>query len=263
MFKRLALFTIGLLIAAAPLRAQDDPCTREAVIVSFAQAGDIDAWVGEYTNCPVFIQRAVRQLATGYQLLGSEYLPFGAAGEPFTFSSIWTWYQGSAGGLVHNIDAAANSVTLIADVQTEQRDAVTTAPVLAYATTGNFTTQVKMNFDPLADENGAGLGMRAAQDLAHWLRIVREGDDIVVSATQAGATIEVERLPYEEGEDDVYFRLTRAGTLYTLAYSVDAKDWRALVTDYAFDLPDEVEIFLTVYSPPGVVAARFSEMKID
>ncbi|GAB4450197.1 MAG: hypothetical protein Kow00120_20470 [Anaerolineae bacterium] len=69
----LALIVVGV----GGVVAQDDACTREAVIASFAeavQAGDVDAWAQWYaaSACPPAIKAGARALAAVYEMMGAE-----------------------------------------------------------------------------------------------------------------------------------------------------------------------------------------------
>ncbi|HEX2621109.1 MAG TPA: hypothetical protein VHL11_13200 [Phototrophicaceae bacterium] len=225
---------------------------------------DIAAWVQQYDTCPDQIRRAVLTLASGYQLLNSEFLPFGV-NDVSTFNTSWKWYQGSSGSAVHTIDIATNTLTLIADSMTDQRDTITTAPVLAYPATGDIVAQVQLTFTPLDDKNGAGIGIRAAQDFNSWIRIARVGDNIEVVADNAGTSTVVESLPYAEGEPKIYLKIERVATQFTLSYSVDGDDWHEIVSDYSLVLPQETEVYLTTFWPVESAAAiaGFAEMKVN
>ncbi|GEM_PF-3129141 len=255
----LALFT-GVL----PLVAQDVVCTREAVITSYAVATDISAWVQEHSACPSQIRRAVRDMAAAYQMLGSEYLPFAAADDPFTFSPIWKFYQGSSTSMVHLIDTATNTLSLLADTLTDQRDTTTTAPILAYPVTGDVMAQVKLTFTPLGDKDGAALGIRAAQNPNNWIRIQRSGMTVDVVADTKGTTSVINSLPFE-GEQDVYLKIERVGAQFTLSYSVNGDDWREVTSDQNQVFPQEIEVYLTTFWPvtPGAGQAIFSDMKVS
>lgn len=259
------IFVLGILASAVPgSAAPGDECSPDTVIASFAEADKISEWVALYSACPLQTQLAVRQLATGYQLLRSESLPFAAADDATLFNSIWTWYQGSSVSMVYGLDAEQNIVSLIADEMTVQQDTVTTAPVLAYGTNGDLSARVKVDFAPLYDENGAGIGIRDAQDPNQWIRISREGSTIVVSKTENGTTTEVASQPYEEGETVVYLRITRAGSLFALSYSVDGEEWRDVAVNESINFSGDIEVFVTTYSPDEVVTlAQFSEMRIE
>jgi len=241
----------------------DDVCNRAAVIASFAEATDMVAWSQQYSACSSQVQRAVRSLASGYQLLSTSFLPFAAADNPNAFDPIWKWYQGEFNS--YSIDPAINTVYLVAGTLTEQRDEITTAPVLAYPVVGNVTAQVKITFTALEDTNGAGFGIRAALDPNSWIRIARQGETIEVVANTRGTSIVVDSLPYQEGTPDTYFKIERVGTLFTLSYSVNGNDWREVTSDSNDLFPEETEIFLTTYWPieNGAAQAIFSEMTVS
>lgn len=259
------ILILAVLVLWMPVHSQDDPCSSEAIIASFAEATEMTEWVQQYSACPGQIRRAVSTLAAGRQLLDSEYLPFAAADNPYAFSPLWKWYQGKSASMVHNLDAATNTVTLLADTMTEQRDELTTAPVLAYPVKGNVTAQVKLTFSPFDETHGAGLGIRAAQDLTSWIRITRIGDTIEVVANSDGTSTVIEALPYQDEEDELFLKIERVGTLFTLSFSVNGEDWREVVTDYNHSLPDDSEVFITTFWPieNAAASAAFTQMKVD
>jgi hypothetical protein len=260
----LILILFASLMLITPVHAQEVSCSPDDVIASFAATTDIAAWAQQYKACPNQTQRAVRSLATGYQLLNSEYLPFAAAEDPYAFSLAWKWYQGSSGSLVHNVDPTTNTLTLIADNMTDQRDAINTAPILAYPVVGDVTAQVKLSFSPLDEQNGAGMGIRSSQDPTSWIRIARIGENIEVTATDTGTSTVVESIPFD-GEQVAYLKVERVGMVFTLSYSLNGTDWIAVVSDYSQSLPEDTEVFLTTFWPVerAAASAAFSEMKVE
>ena len=254
---------LASMVFASAHAQEDDVCNRDAVIASFAEATDMVAWSQDYSACSSQVQRAVRSLASGYQLLSTSFLPFAAVDNPNAFDPIWKWYQGEVNS--YSIDPATNIVYLVAGALTEQRDEMTTAPVLAYPVVGNVTAQIKMTFTPLDETNGAGFGIRAATDPTSWIRIARQGDNIEVVANTRGTSTVVDSLPYEEGTPDTYFKIERVGTLFTLSYSVNGNDWREVTSDSNDMFPEEAEIFLTTFWPAENAAAQaiFSEMTVS
>jgi regulation of enolase protein 1 (concanavalin A-like superfamily) len=259
---------IAVLLASAMIlpsvqAQEEDLCSREAIIASFAEATDIVVWSQQYSTCPGQVQRAVRALASGYQLLTTEFLPFAAADNVNLFSPIWKWYPGASSS--YSIDPATNIVYLIAGGLSEQRDDITTAPVLAYPVVGDVTAQVKITFSPLDETNGAGFGIRAAQDSNSWIRIARVGDVIEVVAATRGTSTVVDSQLYEEGANDVYFKIERVGDLFTLSYSVDGTDWKEVTSDSNETFPEETELFVTTFWPVenGAAQAIFSEMTVS
>jgi hypothetical protein len=255
-----ALLASSLVTAA---HAQDDLCTREAIIASFAQATDIVEWSQQYSTCPSQVQRAVRTLASGYQLLSTDFLPFAAADNPNLFSPIWKWYPGTASS--YTIDPAANLIYLVAGAMAEQRADITTAPVLAYPVTGDVIAQVKVTFGPVDETNGAGFGIRAAQDPTNWIRIGRVGDTIEVVADARGKSTVVESVPYDENTQELYFKIERVGALFTLSYSINGENWEEMLSDSNEAFPEDTEIFLTTWWPleNGAAQAQFSEVMIS
>jgi regulation of enolase protein 1 (concanavalin A-like superfamily) len=258
------LTLLVLLFVLPPAQAQDVDCGRESVIASFAQATDMATWVQPYSVCPSQVRRAVRELAVAYELLGSVYLPFAAADDPLQFAPIWQWYPGRSVSMVYSIDPTSNTLTLIAESLTEQRDTITSAPVLAYAVSGDVTAQVKLTIAPLNELHGAGMGIRAAQDENSWVRIARVGDHVEVVSDVAGISTLVTSLPYEGGQD-VYLRIERVGEAFTFAYSVNGNDWRIVMDNYLQALPQETQVFLTVFwaAAEGAALAQFAEMQVD
>lgn len=245
-------------------QAQEVDCARQSIIASFAQATDMATWVQPYSVCPSQVRRAVRELATAYELLGSEYLPFAAADDPFQFAPIWQWYPGRSVSMVYGIEPVSNSLTLIADSLTEQRDTITSAPVLAYAVDGDVIAQVKLTIAPLNELHGAGMGIRAAQDEHSWVRITRVGNHVEVVSDEAGVSTLVTSLPYEGGQE-VYLRIERVGEAFTFSYSVNGNDWRIVTDHYLQTLPQETQVFLTVFWPvaEGAALAQFAEMQVE
>jgi hypothetical protein len=265
MMRSTAILTfLALLFVLPPAQAQETDCARESIIASFAQATDMEIWVQPYSVCPSQVRRAVRELAVAYELLGSAYLPFAAADDPFQFAPIWQWYPGSAVSMVYGIDPTNNILTLLADSLTEQRDTITSAPVLAYAANGDVTAQVKLTITPLDELHGAGMGIRAAQDENSWVRITRVGDHVEVVSDEAGVSTLVTSLPYEGGQD-VYLRIERVGETFAFAYSVNGNDWRIVTDNYLQALPQETQVFLTVFWPVagGAAMAQFAEMQVN
>lgn len=255
------LLASGLILPS--VQAQEDLCETEAIITSFAEATDIVVWSQQYSACPSQVQRAVRTLAAGYQLLTTDVLPFAAADDVSQFNPLWNWYPGEESS--YSIDSETNLLYLVAGRMTEQRDDITTAPLLAYPVVGDITAQVKISFNPIDEQNGAALGIRAANDPTSWIRIARVGDEIQVTGTARGTSTVIDSQPYESDTLDLYFKIERVGDLFTLSYSVNGSDWEVLTSDSNETFPEETEIFLTTFWPQenGAAQAAFSEMIVS
>jgi hypothetical protein len=60
-------------------------------------------------------------------------------------------------------------------------------------------------------------------------------------------------------------RVERVGEAFTFAYSVNGNDWRIVTGNYLQTLPQETQVFLTVFWPVagGAALAQFTEMQVD
>lgn len=262
------LLVVLLFSVMGSAAAQDDICSKEAVLKGFNEAKDVATWAQAYADskCPPHIKRAVTTLAAAYDLLDSQFVPFASGSDPNQFSPVWKWYRGKSSSGIFTIDTEKNELTLLADTQTDQKDKDTTAPVLAYPFSGNFVVQARLNFQKLADspDQIAALGVRDPANPNQWIRIERTGGDTIqVSVDQNGTSSVVQSVAYS-GEEEVLLRIERRSGRFSLFYSVNGDTWLPVAQDYSFDLPEEVEIYLTTTwpYPSGAASARFSEFTV-
>jgi regulation of enolase protein 1 (concanavalin A-like superfamily) len=262
------LLVVFLFSVMGTVGAQDDVCSKEAVLKGFNAATDVAAWVQTYaeSKCPPYVKRAVTTLAAAYDLLDSKFISFATGSDTTQFSPVWKWYRGKSASGIFTIDAEKNELTLLADTQTDQKDKDTTAPVLAYPYSGNFVVQVRLNFQKLtgSPDQLAALGVRDPANPNQWIRIERtSGDTIQVSVDQNGTSSVVQSVAYS-GEEEVLLRIERRSGRFSLYYSLNGDTWLPVAQDYSFDLPEDVEIYLTTTWPydTGAASARFSEFAV-
>jgi hypothetical protein len=264
MLKRLVTIALLLLVGTAIYAQDSEICERDAVIQAFAEADDLRAWAAEYAECPPNVRRAVDTLAAASDLLQSEFLVFASAGDGFSFSPIWKFYQGSSASRVFGIDVTTNTLTLFGDSNTEQSGNTTTAPVLAYEYEGDFTARVILNYSSVSPLHGTGFGVRAGDNANEWIRLTRVDDELQFVVNEGGEASVEKSLSYTGG-DNVYLQIGRTGDRFTLSYSIDGDSWDVLAEDFNFALPQTVEIFVTTFfgEPTGAGSGTFSEFKVE
>jgi regulation of enolase protein 1 (concanavalin A-like superfamily) len=173
------------------------------------------------------------------------YIPIGSGEGPMGLSPSFVWYNGNNDANSYEIEADA-SLTVIAAPFTNYWGSDRSASVIALPTAGNFTTQVHIEADPRETYHVALLGIRSAVDADKFIRagFYMQNGNLVVSAEINGSTLNSTFYNSKQ----VNFQISRHGSLYNIAYSIDREHWVPLVTDYEFDLPDDVEIFMSTYS---------------
>ncbi len=177
-----------------------------------------------------------------------------------------TWQRGGALESEYTV-LSATSINLTAGANTEQYPHhEDSAPLLAYPASGDFVAQVRLDFDP----NGiccrhAGLGVRATGDHDVWVRITKDHARTIQSdARQGSVSSNLAGIPYQP--DRVYLRIERRGKRFTLSFSPDRVQWEPARDQFdKLDMPDEVELFLVVYSQTsaGPVSATFSDFTLQ
>ena len=200
--------------------------------------------------------------ATDTVQTGEGTIPFSAPGSPNTLNPVFGWQPGSSSASTYDLALNAGALTIISGPKTDQWSDTDSGPLVTYPQTGNFAAQVKVGFSPEGSRyKVAGIGIRAVQDHKNWLRITRilEGSQVV--RVQGGRGLSLNETPYVG--DETFFRVERRGPLFTLSYSTNGVNWIPLQKDHVFEMPDEVEIYLIVYSTSGEGAlAQFSEFEV-
>ena len=80
-------------------------------------------------------------------------------------------------------------------------------------------------------------------------------------SVQGGNGLRLNNTPYVD--DEVYLRIERRGPLFTLSYSANGTNWVPLQKDYVFEMPNDIEVYLIVYSTSDEgTFAQFSEFEV-
>jgi hypothetical protein len=119
-------------------------------------------------------------------------------------------------------------------------------------------------FSPSRGHEFAALGVRSAQDHLSWLRLGIGGipEQLVgLDIDEQGRAGKVKTSPYPD--NTVYFKIERQGSLFDFFYGSDDVNWTPLQRGYVAEMPETVEIFLTVGSwGDGGAAAEFYDFQI-
>jgi regulation of enolase protein 1 (concanavalin A-like superfamily) len=184
---------------------------------------------------------------------------------PEKLDSAWGWFPGASSASTYSL--SEGRLALIAGPGTDFWYDRNWAPSVEYPVAGDFQAQVRLSFAPTERWQAAGLGLRSAKDRGTWIAIRRVsggGNEQYLDAAQTRAynSEGVKTIPYTQ--NIVYLRLHRSEPLISLYYSPDGNNWTPLLEDFVIGFPEQVEIFLFVYSTPGNrgASATFSEFMI-
>ncbi len=209
---------------------------------------------------PTFTPIAI-QTPTVISAYGS--IPFGAPDNASALNPVLIWQQGGSSASGYDLTLNPGWFTMITGKETDQVDATDSAPLVYYPYFGNFTATVKMEFVSNVCCQHAGIGVRSAADHTTWLRIAKhENNGMRAAANTAGRVTWLDYAPAPGNV--VYFKVERSGSVFNLSYSADNVNWTALESNYIFELPNEVEIYLlvlSVHNGEGILA-KFSDFTV-
>lgn len=185
---------------------------------------------------------------------------FASPDDPNALNSVFGWQPGGSEASTYDLSMHPGELTLIAGPRTDLWSNTNTAPLVAYPYTGDFEAQVKVVFTPEGSNwKIAGLGVRSVQNPLNWIRITKGLHQEINVASGGGRNLNYTSY----SNDTVYLRIKRQGPLFTLSYSSNGINWIDLQKDYVFEMSDDVEIFLTVYSTSNEGAiVQFSDFSV-
>jgi len=266
------LLTFGL-ANTPPAAAQSDPCEREAVIQSFARAvteDTLEAWHGSYAtgDCPSQIKIGARMLLAAYMTMNVSVIPFEVPPGSGQLNPIFGWQPGQSDDNAYTLLIEPGALAMISGWGNAQWDNEDSAPLITYAITGDFETQIRLDVSEASGNHVAALGVRSASDNLTWIRVARRNDtrpkDIALQTNSEKQGVTITTVPFAEAM--VYFKIIRQGSTFSFFYSTDGGSWQALKEGFAFPMPDDVEIFFTYYlTPPppvGDLRALFSDFSV-
>jgi len=180
------------------------------------------------------------------------------------------------GGLVENkydIDYVREELSLMAAGKTSQWSNDDSAPMIYFNTDKNFSLVVEMNFDPRADFEHAGIGVRNP-DSGDWVRLSRAFDthalesefdianSVYVMEKKDGEVLKYGHANFVDTKS--FLRIDRAGDEFTCFYSHNGNDWEQLDQRVRTDFGQEVEVYLFVYSTnPNPIKAVFRQISFQ
>jgi regulation of enolase protein 1 (concanavalin A-like superfamily) len=195
-------------------------------------------------------------------------IPFSAPNEPSILNPVLGWQPGSSLANSYDLMYYPGALFLTAGTDTVQYAGYDdTAPYVTYNFEGDFDVQVKVVFSPSQDTQAASLGVRSVQNRNTWLRISRYhfgGQIVWVVGNRNGSELRLNSVSY--ASDTVHFKIERRRFLFTLSYSTNGSNWIDLQKEYVFEMPNDVEIFLSVYSifnSEAVKAAFYDFVVVD
>lgn len=159
-----------------------------------------------------------------------------------------------------------DNIRLSATAYTDQWADIDTATQKSYTFSGDFEATVYLSFNPTAQVQHAGIGVGPTNDPYTWLRITRtlhpNVDGIYVMKNVDKESGRLSLASYDRSS--VYLRIRRDGDRISLAYSRAGRSWQNLETDYYFPLPNQVRVFLVVYSTHNEesISAQFQDLVI-
>ncbi len=190
-------------------------------------------------------------------------IPFASHSDSTSLAEGWGWFPGASESSDYKISPDTGVLTLITGPGTDLWDDRNSAPLVEYPVSGDFQVQVRLDFDPTERWQAAGLGIRSAQDPGTWavVRRVCCGQGVYADQTLNYRSEGVASIPYAKAV--TYLKIKRVGEKLSLSASENGINWIDISADHVFSLPDQVSIFLYVYSTTGHgVLAEFSDLRI-
>ena len=263
------LISAFVMINAAPVMAQDTGCSRDSVIASFIEAFNtgkkIDVWVQNFAegDCPSQIKLGVRMLASAYLIMELETIPFSSLDDPAALNPVFQVLPGESTASAYDLTLEPGALALM----TADPDYNASSSAIAYPFEGDFEAQVRVVFSPTGEFfKGAGLGVRSPEAPHPRITIARtsyweEYRKLEMFADQGAGAESISEVDYPG--NTVYFKIERQGPIFTLAFSEDGSSWVAMQQDYLFNLPEQVEIVLYIFSEVGEqTLARFYDFTV-
>ncbi len=196
-----------------------------------------------------------------------------SAGGPVAFASasnsnqlneVWGWYPGGSSASTFKLVGA--QLMLITGPGTDLWDNRNSAPHVEYPVIGDFQAQVRLDFSPSEQYQVAGLGLRSTKEPGDWVALRRlsgggSQQEVWASTTRGNRSENIATTPYTQNA--LYLRIRRTEPLVSLYYSPDGANWTPLAKDFVMGFPDQVWVFLYVYSTSGRgISATFSNLTV-
>jgi regulation of enolase protein 1 (concanavalin A-like superfamily) len=194
------------------------------------------------------------------------YLP----GEAGSLQSLFGWEPGPSPESVLRFDGDPLGVTLVAGPGTETWHTNLSAPLITYATHGNFEITVRIQSDLNKEFQFSGIGLRSAAKPDTWIRLglhccLAEGRHIGWQQSENQSSYEDAPETWPQfAENLVELKLVRQGDKLDAFYRRVGEDWLVMRQSYPFSLPDQVEIFLIAYTTEstGSLSVRFTNFVV-
>jgi regulation of enolase protein 1 (concanavalin A-like superfamily) len=172
------------------------------------------------------------------------------------------WRPGTSPESTYTINGDKKILTLTAGPETMNWGGAETSPMILYQVSGNFEAQVEVICNPssIVAYSGYGFGVRSRSDHLTWLQF-EGGGDLFATENRSGATLHLNTTPY--GRSNIYLRIKRVGDNFSFSYSANDDSWTYLVSDYNFNLPQDTEIYMFVFTPQSYsLSVQFSDFRI-
>jgi serine/threonine-protein kinase len=189
---------------------------------------------------------------------------FASASNPNQLSDVWGWYPGGSDASTFKL--AGGQLMLITGPGTDLWDDRDSAPRVEYPVIGDFQVQVRLDFSPSEQYQVAGLGLRSTKEPGDWVALRRlsgggSQQEVWASTTRGNRSENIATIPYTQNA--LYLRIWRTEPLVSLYYSPDGSNWTPLAKDFVMGFPDQVWVFLFVYSTSGRgISATFSNLTV-
>jgi regulation of enolase protein 1 (concanavalin A-like superfamily) len=208
--------------------------------------------VADYRNRPginIFSIGSTRETAAETQNFSG--INFSSESNSESLSNDWKWDQGLAKDSGFKISDSGSTLTLITGLNTNMWGDQTTAPKVDYPLSGNFSVRVKVKFSGIEQWQAAGLGLRSEINPGDWIMLQRisggqSGQEVYITQTHENNSEHILTLPFSKNE--FYLCMIRTDEKISFKVSENGVNWFYLMKDYVFTLPEQIRLFLTVYS---------------
>ncbi len=196
-------------------------------------------------------------------------IPFGSATNPYQLNPVFRWRQGGSTYSNASLSRVSSAVIITGGPNADSWADKDQMPLLLYSISGDFDAQVKMDFSPKMCNTYAAMGVRSATDNLTWIRFLRgcinspAVGSIAIDLDNHGAPGRAIGPINFNFPNPAYLRIQRrGGSSFTCSYGPNGNDWTRL-SDFSFQMPTSVEIFLTATSYGDTSAqAYFDDFRV-